>query len=244
VEGLSEALAKSTGVKDALVQELSTVQGRQREVAGQLSTAEHQIAKLGQAFAHIEERRDQVAFAERRMGTFEGRLRDLETLAGAVETRMAALTDQSDTLDALRREVDGVHDVAARSKADLEHLEAQRGSVAMLRSRVDELLATARATDERLADINARRRVVDEVQLKVNVITAMLDDVRVNLETVGEQRAILDHVLANLAKLDDMTQTAQGTLRSLQAERALAERIEQSIKTLRSRTTLTERKQA
>ena len=45
-------------------------------------------------------------------------------------------------------------------------------------------------------------------------------------------------------QLDDMTQTAQGTLRSLQAERALAERIEQSIKTLRSRTTLTERKQA
>ena len=45
-------------------------------------------------------------------------------------------------------------------------------------------------------------------------------------------------------QLDDMTQTAQGTLRPLQAERALAERIEQSIKTLRSRTTLTERKQA
>ena len=45
-------------------------------------------------------------------------------------------------------------------------------------------------------------------------------------------------------QLDDMTQTAQGTLRSLQAERALAERIEQSNKTLRSRTTLTERKQA
>lgn len=213
-------------------------------MAGQLVTAEHQIAKLEQAFTHIEERRDQVAFAERRIGTFQDRLRDLETLTGVVETRMASLTGQADTLDALRREVDGVHEVAARSKADLEHLDVQRGAVSTLRARVDELLATARATDERLSDISARRRVVDEVQLKVNVITAMLDDVRVNLETVGEQRAVLDHVLVNLAKLDDMTQAAQGTLKALQAERALAERIEQGTKTLRSRTSLTERKQA
>ena len=157
---------------------------------------------------------------------------------------MEALTGEQDTLDALRREVDGVHEVAARSKADLEHVEAQRTALASLRARIDELLATARATDERISDINARRRTVDEVQLKVNVITGMLDDVRVNLETVGEQRAVLDHVLASLARLDEMTLAAQGTLKALQTERALAERIEQGIKTLRSRTTIPERKQA
>lgn len=243
-EGLTAALDRSTAVKDALLQELTVVQGRQRDVAGQLVTADHQIAKLDQAFSHIESRREQVAFAERRMGTFEGRLRDLEALAGDVEARMEALTGQAQTLDALRSAVDGVHEVAARSRADLDQLEAQRGAVSALRNRVDELLATARATDERLADINARRRLVDEVQLKVNVITSMLEDVRVNLETVSEQRAVLDHVMTRIATLDGMTQQAQSTLKALQAERELAERIEQGIRTLRTRTAVAERKQA
>ena len=62
-----------------------------------------------------------------------------------------------------------------------------------------------------------------------------LEDVRINLETLGEQKAVIDHVGEKLARLEFMMQEAQNTLRTLQHERELAERIEQSIKQLRTR---------
>ena len=142
----------------------------------------------------------------------------------------------------MRREVEGVRDISARSKADLESLQAHRDDIIALRSRVDELLATQNATERQLTDIEARRRVVDEVHMKVTLITTMLDDVRVNMETVGEQKVLVDHTLTNLAKLSDMMTSAQATLRALQSERELAERIEHSIASLRSRTTPTEKR--
>ena len=131
---------------------------------------------------------------------------------------------------------------ARRSKADLDALQANRDSIVTLRSRVDELLATATVTERQLSDIESRRRVVDEVHLKVSLITNMLDDVRVNLETVGEQKAVLDHTLTSLAKLADMVTGAGSTLRALRRERELAERIERSITSLRSRTAVVDDK--
>lgn len=82
------------------------------------------------------------------------------------------------------------------------------------------------------------------MQPRRNVITSMLEDVRVSPETVSEQRTVLDHVRPHIATLDGMTQQAQSTLKALQAERELVERIEQGIRTLRTRTAVAERKQA
>jgi hypothetical protein len=63
----------------------------------------------------------------------------------------------------------------------------------------------------------------------------MLQDINVNLEMLGEQRAVVDHVGEKLARLDFTLQEAHNTLRALQREREMAERIEQSIKALRTR---------
>ena len=50
-------------------------------------------------------------------------------------------------------------------------------------------------------------------------------------------KALIDHVADKLGRLDFMMQEAQNTLRTLQHERELAERIEQSIRQLRARST-------
>ncbi len=84
--------------------------------------------------------------------------------------------------------------------------------------------------------------MVDEVQSKTNLISNLLEDVRVNLETLGEQKAVIDHVAEKLARLEFVMQEAQNTLRTLQHERELAERIEQSIKQLRTRSAVVEKK--
>ena len=140
-------------------------------------------------------------------------------------------------ISAVKAEVEHVHEISARSKADLVHVAEHRGELTALRNHVDLLLSRVTETDERIAGIDARRALIDEVETKTNAIVHVLDDVRINLETLGEQKAVVDHVAEKVAQLEFMLQEARNTLRTLQHERELAERIEQGIKQLRTKTT-------
>jgi chromosome segregation ATPase len=118
----------------------------------------------------------------------------------------------------------------------LQFVVDHRQDVTTLRAQVEDLLGRVSDTDEKIANIESRRKMVEEVQSRTNSITNLLDDINVNLEMLGEQKAVIDHVGEKLARLDFMVQEAQNTLRALQREREVAERIEHSIKTLRTRT--------
>ena len=241
-QGLSSSLDRSAVLKDTLSKELALVQGRQKEVAGQLSTADAQMKVLDATVRGLEQRHDQLAFSEKRISSFEAKIAELKNVTETIDRRIQDVISRDETVQSIRREVEGVHDISARSKADLHHLDAHRGDIITLRTRVDELLSTAQATEQRIADINAQRAMVEEVQLKVAVTSNMLEDVRVHLETVGEQKAVLDYVLEQVSRLDTMSREAQITMRALQTERELAERIERSIQSLRARTSTPETK--
>lgn len=241
-QGLSDALGRSETIKDSLLKELALVQGRQREVAGYLSTADAQMKELDGTVRGLEQRHDQLAFSEKRISNFEAKIAELKGVTETIERRILDVIARDETVKSIRQEVEGVHEASARSKADLHHLDAHRGDILTLRSRVDELLSTAQATEQRIASINAQKAIVEEVHMKVAVTSNMLDDVRVHLEMVGEQKAVLDYVLEQVARLDTMSREAQVTMRALQTERALAERIERSIQSLRARTSTPEGK--
>jgi hypothetical protein len=158
-------------------------------------------------------------------------------MAEDVENKIQNVTHREAIVDAVKKEVEGVHEISARSKSDLQYVEAHRSDVATLRQTVDDLLASIGETEGRVALIESRKRLVEEVQLKTNVIVNMLEDVRLNMETLGEHKAVMDHVMANFNRLSEMVQESQSTLRALQAERALAERIDRGNKQLRAKTT-------
>jgi hypothetical protein len=111
-----------------------------------------------------------------------------------------------------------------------------RTQVDAVRKQLDNALKSVGETEERMAALETRKKLVDEVQLKTNVIVNVLQDVRVNLEMLGEQRAVVDHVVESMAGVNETVQKAQATLKALQTERELGERIERSIKLLRSKT--------
>jgi hypothetical protein len=137
---------------------------------------------------------------------------------------------------AVKAEVENIHQIGARSKADLQYVAEHRGDVTALKSSVAEVLSHIGQTEEQMALILSRKKMVDEIEVKTQMITNLLDDVRVNLETLGEHKSQVDHVSEKLARLDFLTQEAQNTQKTLQRERELAERIEQGIRQLRSRT--------
>lgn len=102
----------------------------------------------------------------------------------------------------------------------------------------------SRRHGQKIAAIESRRKLVEDVQARANTITSLLDAVNVNLEILGQQKAVVDHIGEKLARLGFMVQEAQNTLRALQSEREVAWRIEQSIKSLRTRTSVGESKTA
>ena len=225
----------SAKIKDELLEELSRVQGRQSDVSTEMKAAEDHLKRVETAVKQLDQRRTQIAFADKRIGAFEARLGDLRQMAEEIDRKIEALGARHAVVDAVKKEVESVHEISARSRADLQHVEEHRAAVNGLRAQVDALLSNIGETETRLAAIESRKSLVDEVQLKTNLITNMLEDVRLNLETVGEQKAVIDHVMASFTRLSEMAQEAQSTLRALQTERELAERIERGIKQLRAK---------
>ena len=98
--------------------------------------------------------------------------------------------------------MDSVHEISARSRADLQFVIDHRDEVAAVRSQINDLLTTARETTEKIAAIEGRQKTVDEVQAKTNLISNLLEDVSVNLETLVEQKSIIDNLTEKLAGVD------------------------------------------
>ena len=160
----------------------------------------------------------------------------MKSLSDDVDRKIQGIAAREAFVGSVKKEVDEVHQISQRSRADLQHVADHRNEVEQLRKRVDVALKGVGETEERIAVIEARKKLVDEVQLKTNVIVNVLDDVRVNLEMLSEQRAVVDHVVESMARLNETVQSAQATLKALQTERELAERIERGIKLLRMKT--------
>jgi len=163
-------------------------------------------------------------------------------MADSIEKTIQRLTQRESIVDAVRREVEGIHEISARSKSDLEHVQSHRAEIVTLREKLDGLLETIAETETRIAAIDGRRKVVDEVQIKTNVIVNMLDDVRLNIDTLGEHKTIMEHAMADFTRLTELVQESQTTLRALKAERELAGRIERGTKRLRAKTSAEEAK--
>jgi chromosome segregation ATPase len=153
-----------------------------------------------------------------------------------IDARMRQLNERDAIVSAVKAEVENVHQISARSREDLQYMSAHRDEVVALRRQVQDLLGRAGEVAEKISEVEARRRDVDEVQTKASMVANLLSDVRVHLETVTEQKAVIDHLSEKLANVDFVMQEAQNTLRMLNQERELAQRIEQSIKQLRTRT--------
>ena len=186
-------------------------------------------------FKQLEQRRTELTFAEKKMAAFESRIAELRQLTDHVDKQIDTIAVRQNLVAAVKAEVENVHEVGARSRADLQYVADHRAEVMALKLSVDEVLSHIGQTEEKLGVIMARKKLVDEVDVQTQMIANLLVDVRFNLETLSEQKAVVDHVAEKVARIECATQEAQNTLKTLQRERELAERIEHGIKQLRSR---------
>ena len=158
VQGLSDELGRSTAIRDELVEELGRVQFRQREVGANLLASEDQLQRVEATTKQLERRRSQLAFGEKKMSQFEGGLSDLKGMAAELERHIQSIATRKNFVESVKKEVQGIQVISARSKADLQHVADHRSDVVKLKKRVDEVLACVAETEQRMAIIEARRQ--------------------------------------------------------------------------------------
>ena len=85
------------------------------------------------------------------------------------------MPDAQSVVSAVKAEVDSVHHIGARSKADLQYVAEHRAEVAAIKTSVDEVLSHIGQTEEKLSVIMSRKKLVDEVEVKTQMIDEMAD---------------------------------------------------------------------
>ena len=232
MQALSEELVRSEQTKNVLLGELDVVQSRQRETIGQTQACEDQLLRVERMFKQLEERRAQITAGERQLASVEARLAEIKQASADLERSHHAIASRGQLVSAIKEEVETVHMIGARSRADLDYVMQHRGEVSALKMKVDDLSSRIADTNQRIVAIDARRPLLDQVETKANVIFNLLDDVRINVETIGEQKALVDQVAQTVGQLEFRLQEARRTIGTLQHERELAERLEQAIRQL------------
>ena len=165
----------------------------------------------------------------------DGRIRKLERLTDALDSKISVIADRDRIVDAVKHEVEAVHEIARKCHDDLGAIADQRAAIIQTRDDVDRLAGALAVADQKLLDVEQRSVAVEDVRRKADAVVQLLDDVRLTLDTVGEQQAIVDHVTEMLAKFEDAMTEARGTTRALQAERKLAQRIVENVRQIHAR---------
>ena len=191
-QALNDELVRAAAMKDELISELARIQTRQRDVTAQVETTEDQVKRTETMYKQIEQRRGQLVFSEKKVVLVEAKMAELSEKAGGLDQRIKGILERQAVVGAVKIEVDSVHKISARSRADLQFVTGHLDELAAVRSQVNDLLATAQETEEKIVVIEGRRTAVDEVQAKTNLISNLLDDVTVNLETLGEQKSMIE----------------------------------------------------
>src|SRR6185503_19946244 len=115
--------------KDELMAELDRAQGRQRDTVSQIQASEDQLARAENMFKLLEQRRAQVAFGEKKLAAMETRLIEIKEMADALEKNMQSLANREPIINAVKAEVEAVHEIGIRSKADLALIMEQRTQI-------------------------------------------------------------------------------------------------------------------
>ena len=225
-QALNDELVRAAAMKDELISELARIQTRQRDATAQVETTEDQVKRTETMYKQIEQRRGLLAFSEKKVALVEAKMAELSDKAGTLDQTIKGILERQAVVGAVKTEVDSVHEISARSRADLQFVTDHRDEVAAVRSQINDLLTTARETEEKVAAIEGRQETVDEVQAKTNLISNLLEDVSVNLEILVEQKSIIDNLTEKLARVDFTMQESQNTLQALKHEREMAERME------------------
>lgn len=235
VENLCEDLARASTAKDDYREEIGRLHSRQNEMVGHLALSEEQLKRLEAMCRQLENRYAHLVFMEKRLGTIEGRVGEIRDVGDDLERMIQSLQVQRGVVEGVRNELGTIHDIAGRTRTDLEYLADHRADTMAARTRLDQLLSVVNDVNAKVEGIESRNVMIDEVFAKSSVVAAALEETRTKLQQVAEQKVLVDRASEQVASLDTMLQESERVLRNLERERQVAERISETTRQLQQR---------
>jgi chromosome segregation ATPase len=235
LQAVQVQLAHAEGLKDDLYRHLAEIHNIEREAFERHQEAESLLEQCTARWRQVDERRADLAAVEQAVAGVDARIQILDRLTIGLDARIASIGDRDRIVDAVKQEIESVHEIARRCHDDTAAIADQRATVGQTRADLERLTAVLATTDEKLNDVERRSVAVEDVRRKADAVVRLLDDVRVTLDTVSEQKAVADHVTEMLAQFEDAITEARGTTRALQAERKLAQRIVDNVRNIHAR---------
>jgi chromosome segregation ATPase len=236
MQSLHAELTRVAALKEHLSGDLAQMLSMQCEAFAKGREAEDQLRQLADRCNQIHDQQSHLDVVEGMMAAFEGRLRAIAQLSERVDARMNTIAARERIVEAVRHEIETIHDVARKSHEDLTAIAGQREQIAQGTADVTRLMEALAGTSAAIEDVDRRGRIVDDVRRKADAVAHLLDDVRVTLDAVGVQKAMIDHVADKVAHLDDVLAEARATTKALQAERSMAQRIVDNLRNVHART--------
>ena len=164
-------LDAETRRRDELVQDTARTENDGRALAATIATQVERFALEKTQFEAFEQRMErlveyerQLSFLPERMEEFSRTFEALTNQANALQMKQAELAQKSDEFEqklkaladrepvvsAVKEELDTVHQISAKSKADLQYINEHSEDLSLLRSRLEELLTLTAAAEQKI----------------------------------------------------------------------------------------------
>ena len=143
IQALGDELARADAIKEELISELARIQTRQRDATAQVEATEDHLKRTETMHKQLEQRRTQLVFSEKKVAAVEVKMSELAQRAAGLDQTIKGILERQAVVAAVKAEVDSVHDISARSRADLQFVTEHRDEVAAVRRQIKDLLATA-----------------------------------------------------------------------------------------------------
>lgn len=157
-----------------------------------------------------------------------------DTCARAVQS---AEDDTRSLIRSLDTEVQRISGQVAGLKSDVDVVDRQRAALDALRHDVEQLTGRTRQAEQHAAALMTQRAAIVDMETNLTFLTRLLNSVRADLKSIVERKDVIDGFAQKVSSVELALQHAQHVLGTLQSERQLAERIEQSLRQLRTRAT-------
>ena len=187
-------LAEVGARKDDLYAALEQIQAMERGASDHFHETRSLLEQLSARWKQLDQRRADLAAVERTIEVWKPACPPSIVSDEGLNAKIAGFGEREGIIDAVRQELDAIHDVARKSREDLAVITDQRTAIVEARQDVERVAQAVAETTEKLGGVERRSAAVDEVRRKADAVARLLDDVNVTLNAVGEQKAMIDHV--------------------------------------------------
>ena len=229
IEKASERLNDVSSLRQEAAAAARALEDQTTKLTAQLTTAGSRTKKLTELVDRVEERSNELRFAEKRMSRFEEWIANWKLAEAKLTEGMKRVSERQSSVDAIQSEIKRLFEITENTVEDVRKIADARQEIADQRPVLDEILGELDEVTERADALEGRKRQVDQAEERLARAGALLIDIKSTLESVNGQKAFLDEVVDKAGSLTFQAKQAEALIATLREERDLTNRFRAAV---------------